>query len=491
MSAGRRAYAKKLVLTVIDGLRSSVLEQVVADGSAPALAHLMEHGVYVDDCVAAYPSVTPVCTSSITTGAGPDRHAVPAMNWFHRGEGRYVEYGSSMQATRAFGIQRSLTDTIYNLNLAHLSRSTPTVFETLDDAGLRTAGTTFLIYRGRHRHAISGEGGLAKLVGATLFRHAVYGPRELFYADLFSSRSTGCRSQLGMPGARDAHAGCVGAYLVEHDLFDFLLLSLPDNDAHSHRHGPDAQVESVLLADRQLERVMEAAGGPDEFLAEHAMIVLADHAHSLVSESIALSDLAGDLRVLAPDDPAPEEADIALCPGQRSAMVYVLDPERRDELVVGVADRALRTDGVDLAMWLDGGDAVVRGQGGTLRFAPGDDVGDLRGQRWRTTGDLAALGATVSDGALASPEYPDALGRVWSALGCRNSGDVLLSAAEGYEFVDWGGATHMGGGSHGSLHRSDSLGPLLWCGTGPPAREARGQWSLCDVEPMVRAHFGL
>ena len=80
---------------------------------------------------------------------------------------------------------------------------------------------------------------------------------------------------------------------------------------------------------------------------------------------------------------------------------------------------------------------------------------------------------------------------MWSALGCRNSGDVLLSAAEGYEFVDWGGATHMGGGSHGSLHRSDSLGPLLWCGTGPPAREARGQWSLCDVEPMVRAHFGL
>ena len=41
---------------------------------------------------------------------------------------------------------------------------------------------------------------------------------------------------------RDQHAGCVGAYLVEHDLFDFLLLSLPDNDTHSHRNGPYAQV---------------------------------------------------------------------------------------------------------------------------------------------------------------------------------------------------------------------------------------------------------
>ena len=37
-----------------------------------------------------------------------------------------------------------------------------------------------------------------------------------------------------MPGIRDRHSGCVGAYLVEHDLFDFLLLSLPDNDWYSH-----------------------------------------------------------------------------------------------------------------------------------------------------------------------------------------------------------------------------------------------------------------
>ena len=46
------------------------------------------------------------------------------MNWFHRGEERYVEYGSSLPATRAFGIVRSLYDTVYNMNLAHLTRRT-------------------------------------------------------------------------------------------------------------------------------------------------------------------------------------------------------------------------------------------------------------------------------------------------------------------------------------------------------------------------------
>jgi hypothetical protein len=67
---------------------------------------------------------------------------------------------------------------------------------------------------------------------------------------------------------------------------------------------------------------------------------------------------------------------------------------------------------------------------------------------------------------------------------------VLLSAAPGYEFVDWGGSDHVGGGSHGSLHRSDSLGTLLWCGTGPGSRDVREQWSLRDVAPMIREHFG-
>ena len=83
-----------------------------------------------------------------------------------------------------------------------------------------------------------------------------------------------------MPGIRDQHTGCVGAYLVEHDLFDFMLFSLPDNDAWSHKNGPHAQVTSIAAADRQLERLMHAAGGPEPFLDEHAVIVTSDHSQA-------------------------------------------------------------------------------------------------------------------------------------------------------------------------------------------------------------------
>src|SRR5437588_12485563 len=147
-----------------------MLERAIASGRAPALARIREEGVYVDDCVAAFPSVTPVCAATITTGAGSDRHLIPSMNWYHREEARYVEYGSSFSASRQFGVLRSLTDTVYRMNAEHLSRAVETVYESLDDAGLRTAGTTYLIYRGRHQHEVSNETGHPRLAHTTLFR---------------------------------------------------------------------------------------------------------------------------------------------------------------------------------------------------------------------------------------------------------------------------------------------------------------------------------
>ena len=485
---------KKLVLVVIDALKPSMLERAIVSGRAPALQRIRDEGVYVEDCVAAFPSVTPVCAASITTGVGPDRHHIPSMNWYHREEGRYVEYGSSFSASRQFGVIRSLTDTVYRMNAEHLSHDVDTVFETLDDAGLRTAGTTYLIYRGRHQHEVSNETALARIVTATLFRRTIDGPTELFYADLYASRRTGCRGQLGMPGIRDQHTGCVGAYLVEHDLFDFMLFSLPDNDAWSHKNGPHAQVTSIAGADRQLERLMHAAGGPDAFLEQYAVIVTSDHSQAAVEERIRLDRAFVDFDVATQNAGSTIGAEVALSPAQRAAMVYALDEERSDQVLARAIDAVSELEGVDLLLWLarpDRREAVVKSPRGELRFAPGGELEDERGERWSVEGELRALSLTVQDGRVRSLEYPAALSRIWSALRCPTAGDLLLSAAPGYEFVDWGGADHVGGGSHGSLHRSDSLGALLWCGTGPGTREAREQWALTDVVPLVREHFGV
>jgi predicted AlkP superfamily pyrophosphatase or phosphodiesterase len=491
--------SKKLVLVVIDALKPEMLERAIAAGRAPALARIAQEGSYTGECVAAFPSVTPVCAASITTGTGPDQHLIPSMNWYHREEARYVEYGSSFSATRQFGVLRSMTDTVYRMNAEHLSRGVETVFESLDDHDIRTAGTTYLIYRGRHLHEVAQESALARIVTSTLFRRTIEGPLELFYADLYASRKTGCKGQLGMPGVRDQHTGCVGAYLVEHDLFDFMLFSLPDNDAFSHKNGPHAQVTSIANADRQLERLMHAAGGPDAFLEQHAVVVCSDHSQATVEARIRLDHAFADFHVATNSAARSVGAEVALSPAQRSAMIYALDEEHRASLVERSIEAAAGVEGVDLVISLAQGtdipEAIVRSPRGELRFVAGGPLADQRGEHWSVDGDLAALEASIEDGRFLSPDYPDALARIWSALRCPTAGDVLLSAAPGYEFVDWGGNDHVGGGSHGSLHRSDSLGALLWCGTegraGMSSIDAREQWSLRDITPMILDHFGV
>jgi hypothetical protein len=482
---------KKLVLAVIDSLKPELLDRAIDSGRAPALKALVERGVYIRDCVSSFPSVTPVASASIATGLGPDRHRIPAMNWYHRGEERYVEYGSSFAATRTFGIVRSLYDTVYNMNLAHLSREERTVYEIVEDAGLRAAATTYLIFRGRHRHAADEAGPYTRIAKAAQFRHAVWGPTELFYADLFASRKTDCRSTLGMPGQRDRHSGCVAAHMVENDLFDFMLLSLPDNDTHSHRYGPYAQASSIVEADHAIERMMHAGGGIDAFLEDHAVIVLSDHSQTPVERRVNLAAELDHHDVLLPDALA-DEADIAVCPSARSAMVYALDPDDREALVPVLARELCRIEGVDLVAWRADDEAVVQStRGGELRFQPEGDLVDLRGGHWSIDGDLRALDLAVSEGRVWSDTYPDALGRLWSALGCSRAGDVLVSARPGYEFVDWGGADHVGGGSHGALHRGDSLGALIMCGTGPGSASERLQWTIRDAVPAIVDHFGI
>jgi hypothetical protein len=188
-------------------------------------------------------------------------------------------------------------------------------------------------------------------------------------------------------------------------------------------------------------------------------------------------------------------------------MVYALHPPERDAMRASVVSRALSLEGVEHVMWLarDAHDIPREGilaarAHGELRFRPaatadrsppaGRTLRDPRGLEWSVEGPLAVIGGEAVDGALLTPDYPDVLARAWAALTCASSGEVLLSAAPGYEFVDWGGQAHVGGGSHGSLHASDSLGAMIACGVELPAGEP-AQWAIRDVAQLVLGHFGL
>ena len=284
----------------------------------------------VPDCVSSFPSVTPVACAEMVTGVGADRHWISGMNWYHRLERRYVEYGSSLEATRAFGVFRALYDLVYNMNLAHLSPEVETLFESLDDAGARTACTPFLIYRGRHRHEVSLEGLLRRAVDATRlkFHHHTWGPTDLFYGDLYASREVPCKST-SIPGNRDGYSACCAAELVEGGP-----LRLPPPLAARQRQllpPPRARRRASSRSPRPTPRFAtwsRRPAGSTSSSTDHAVILLADHAQTDVHRGLPLAELLGrEWSVLQPSEDRPEQAQLAVSPTGRAAHVYLLPGE--------------------------------------------------------------------------------------------------------------------------------------------------------------------
>ena len=159
-----------------------------------------------------------------------------------------------------------------------------------------------------------------------------------------------------------------GEELVREGAYDFLLFSLPDNDFHSHRHGPEAQVDSIAKADAMFTRLVDAGGGLDEFLSKHAVVLTADHSQTPVEHALPLADeLAEDWAVLQPNTDRPEEAEIAVSPTSRAGAVYILDTGRRHAAThERVRIRLHDTKGVDLIAWLaseDGSPVLRQGVG--------------------------------------------------------------------------------------------------------------------------------
>src|SRR5437764_5797060 len=172
--------AKKLILIVIDGLTPDAFERAAEDDRTPALKFLAANGTYARG-ISTFPSLTPVCLSSIATGAHPDVHRIPHLVWYHRRERRIVEYGSSFAAIRAAGTYRSINDAIFNMSQEHLGAGAVTLFEAVEDAGLTAAAVNFTCYRGRTRH-LPTVPGLAR---------PTYGPSRFFFFNLFESDATG------------------------------------------------------------------------------------------------------------------------------------------------------------------------------------------------------------------------------------------------------------------------------------------------------------
>jgi hypothetical protein len=260
---------------------------------------------------------------------------------------------------------------------------------------------------------------------------AVNGPKRFFFYSLYESDRTGAPIAVlnRSLGSIDAYAAAVGRWLVTRDGFDLLVFYLPDYDFASHAVGPDTAHEALARADASIAALFDAAGGPDEFLDRYAVVLCSDHGQTNVAQAARL-----------------EVEGAIVTASNRAAMLYGDDPR-------ALAEALDDEPSVGVAAFLEDGKVVARRAGEE---------------------DLTLL-----------EEHPDGFVRVDAALRNPNAGEVIVSAASGWEFVDLAGRHHIGGGSHGSLAASDSEVPMLTVGLGEPPP------SITGIKRLILDHFGL
>ena len=217
---------------------------------------------------------------------------------------------------------------------------------------------------------------------------------------------------------------------------------------------------AVAGADRGLEMLVEAAGGRERFLNRYAVMVVADHSQSAdhpggrrgrepwtVFASTAVAVASAPTAATSRWRPPTGSRWPTSCPASSVSVAEVAERVAADHAAA------------DVVMYVEDGWFVARAGIGQPAISP-------RTRAHRRPRDNSFTVEGDAD-LLPESEYPNALERIEGVLNCPNAGDVVVSAALGYEFSDAGGGHHVGGGSHGSLHAADSLVPLITAGFDP------------------------
>lgn len=443
----------RLLLVVADGVRPDVLADELAKGNLPAMARLREKGG-LHTVSSSFPSVTGPAYAPFVMGRHPASVGMPGLRWYDRARSLRWSYA---QARSYSGVD------IWHVD-GDLDPRIPTLYDLVQPslAGL------MMIARGA-THGRVGRGiGWSLRAGWAHFRGDAGAWRRVEQAAVreFMRRFTRTRPTLSM-------------------------LGLLGPDKLSHAHGADSAIVRTAIGDVDAAiaraQAIAAAGGWAEGLR---IWVVGDHGHAPVSQH---DDLHGWLsarghRVLAHPTLGTRAADVALMVGGNAMGHLYLDPARTrrawwPELTARwqpMLEALMERPASGLAAVAMGADTVRvfdrdHGVADIVRSHAGHDARwhyqVIDGDPLHLGGSLADLDASDAWLAGASSPYPDALVQLSTLVPSPRSGDIVLSAAEGWDLrARYEPTPHVS--THGALLRDQMLVPLLIDGpvTRPPQR---------------------
>ncbi|MEX2271102.1 MAG: alkaline phosphatase family protein [Vicinamibacterales bacterium] len=507
-----RIARKKVLLIVIDAASPWALKPALEAGRLPTLARLAEQGEWNWAGASIFPSITPAATCSIATGRYPVQSGIGGAAWYERDRDKLHYYGDDFWVIALEGFGSFLRDFLEELNGDRLRA--PTLFQTVERAGLRATCINYLIFKGDVPHRADTPAMLKLLPGAPP-HFTLHGPTHLLLGDWVSTPAPGgsVMTPAGGPHHRFGMDDASTLHLLHQigdtrDAGDFVLAYFADNDYRSHEVGPLAAVPVIERIDTGLGDFFERMGGLERFLDEYAVIVTSDHSHCDILQTKA--EAAVDLQALLSDfiparlaDGWAQGGEIMICPNMRAAQIYfrVVSAQALARAMASM----LADPRIDQVIWPAAatepsapGFKVATADRGTLHFwtarpdaVPGSSSAtDDHGTTWSWRGDLSAVDARAEGGRIEYGDYPNALERLAGGVGFDDGGDLWVTAKPGYEFALPGGDVHVRGASHGALHALDSTTPALLAGA-PPGITLPINVRSIDVAPLVLRMLGI
>ncbi|WP_139490497.1 alkaline phosphatase family protein [Brevibacillus dissolubilis] len=464
---------KKVLLFLVDSMMPKILDQCITQGKAPAFQFLIEKGQYINDCVTVFPTMTASIDCSLITGVYPDEHKVPGLVWYDPSTKKIINYINGAFPVYSLGLDHCGKNVLFDLNERHMSKDVKTIHEELEERGYTSGSINVIAHRGHKKH----ETKIPFLLdAATRFRlkEKVSGPTILSMGTLIKPEIfrpinwNWSQSIVSSYGLNDAYAIDVLIEVIKSGQQpDFTLIYLPDNDHKLHR-SPSKAVDHLSQVDKEVARFLDSYDSWDEAIEKNVCIFVSDHGQTIIGTSkehnIYLDKLLASLKIHKfASTPGPDD-EIVICNNERMCFIYPLHPEVQPKLI----DLLVQEPNIEVIAWKEEEWVNVR-RGGSptkLSFKKEGPFVDIYQTNWSIEGDFSILDLQQQpDGTIYYDDYPDAMARLYGALFAQEIPVVAVSATPSYEFVSECSPQHLGGGSHGSLHKIDSIVPLIMAGS--------------------------
>ena len=388
------------------------------------------------------------------------------MNWYHRVERRYVEYGTSLEATRAFGLFRCLYDTVYNMNMAHLSHEVETVYETPD--GRRGQDSRDAVSDLPRPHAATrwaSRGCCARSRSPPTSTTPSGGPTSSSTASSTRAAASPASRRLRAPARATSTRPASARSWSRRTSSTSCSSRSPTTTTTPTGRAPRRRSTRSRTPTPASSRSSTAGGGMDAFLEEHAVIVMADHAQTQVDAPARRHRRRwpSDWRVQLPNMERPE-ASRARRRARRAARrtstcspraVAARAPTRASASACARSTGSTSSRGWRRRRRAGRARGRRRAQGdGSRRWSSAAVASCASGPAATSPTGAATAGTSRAtsararrrgrDGRFDSADYPE---RARAPLvGARRACTPATSASRsptGYECVDWGGATHI------------------------------------------------